>query len=276
MIPGFMCSFHMLLSMIHHLMADNCSNASQEIPIFVLQNNEMERNSRDLIIAIDGHSSTGKSTYAKLLAQELGYVYVDTGAMYRAVTVYCMEHGLFEETDAPGAEQVKELLDHLYITFRRNPETGVNETCINGRVVEQEIRTMAVSGHVSYISTLPDVRTQMVELQREIGDEGGVVMDGRDIGTVVYPHAQIKIFMTARPDVRAERRRLELEGKGIREDFEKVKHNIMERDRIDSGRATSPLKQADDAVLLDNSDMTIDEQMSWFYETFGKRLKTHG
>lgn len=236
----------------------------------------MERNSRDLIIAIDGHSSTGKSTYAKLLAQELGYVYVDTGAMYRAVTLYCMEHGLFEATDAPGAEQVKELLDHLYITFRRNPETGVNETCINGKVVEQEIRTMAVSDHVSYISTLPDVRTQMVELQREIGDEGGVVMDGRDIGTVVYPHAQIKIFMTARPDVRAERRRLELEGKGIREDFEKVKHNIMERDRIDSGRATSPLKQADDAVLLDNSDMTIDEQMSWFYETFGKRLKAHG
>lgn len=236
----------------------------------------MERTSRDLIIAIDGHSSTGKSTYAKLIAKELGYVYVDSGAMYRAVTLYCMEHGLFDQTDEPEAGEVNAQLEHLYITFRRNPETGVNETCINGRVVEQDIRSMAVSDHVSYISTLPDVRTQMVELQREIGQDGGVVMDGRDIGTVVYPHAHIKIFMTARPDVRAERRRKELEGKGIDEDFEKVKRNIMERDRIDSGRATSPLKQAEDAVLLDNSEMTIAEQMSWFYETFGKRLKTHG
>lgn len=236
----------------------------------------MERTARNLIIAIDGHSSTGKSTYAKLIAKELGYVYVDTGAMYRAVTLYCMEHGLFDKSEEPSAEEVNALLEHLYITFRRNPENGVNETCINGRVVEQEIRTMEVSDHVSYISTLPDVREQMVELQREIGHDGGVVMDGRDIGTVVYPHAHIKIFMTARPDVRAERRRKELEGKGIAADFEKVKHNIMERDRIDSGRATSPLKQADDAVMLDNSDMTIAEQMSWFYETFGKRLKAHG
>jgi cytidylate kinase len=128
-------------------------------------------------------------------------VYVDTVAMYLSVTLYCMEHGLFEQTEEPDAGKVNDLLEHIYITFRRNTKTGENETCINGRVVEQEIRSMAVSDHVSYISTLPDVRTQMVELQREIGHDGGVVMDGRDIGTVVYPHAHIKIFMTARPDV---------------------------------------------------------------------------
>lgn len=233
----------------------------------------MDSNTSRLIIAIDGHSSTGKSTFARLIAKELNYIYVDSGAMYRAVTLHCMEKGLFDQTDEPPREAVIAELPGIFVTFRRNPETGVNETCLNDRVVEKEIRSMAVSGNVSYISTISEVREKMVALQREIGTEGGVVMDGRDIGTVVYPEAHIKIFMTAGVEVRAERRRKELEEKGIDEDFEKVKKNIADRDRIDSGRATSPLKQADDAVLLDNSYMTIPEQMAWFFRTFNAMLK---
>lgn len=229
-----------------------------------------------LIIAIDGHSSTGKSTFAKIIARELEYIYVDTGAMYRAVTLYCMEKGLFDQSGDPDADQVIALLPDVEVTFRRNPESGLNETCLNGRVVEQEIRSMAVSAHVSYISTIPEVRRKMVDLQRQMGAGGGVVMDGRDIGTVVYPDAHIKIFMTAGEDVRAERRRKELEDKGIAEDFEKVKKNISDRDRIDSGRSDSPLKQATDAVLLDNSQLTIGQQMDWFYDTFGKLLGRNG
>ena len=226
-----------------------------------------------LIIAIDGHSSTGKSTFAKLIAKKLNYIYVDSGAMYRAVTLHCMEKGLFDGGEDPAAALVIAELPHIFVSFRRNPETGVNETCLNDRVVEKEIRTMAVSDHVSYISTIPEVRVKMVALQREIGTEGGVVMDGRDIGTVVYPHADIKIFTTAGVEVRAERRRKELEEKGIQEDFEKVKRNFAERDWIDSGRETSPLKQADDAVMLDNSEMTIPQQMEWFFRTFDTMLK---
>lgn len=239
---------------------------------FLYQIQQMESNSKKLIIAIDGHSSTGKSTYAKLIAKELGYIYVDSGAMYRAVTLHCMEKGLFDKTDAPEIALVNAELPAIDISFRRNTETGVNETCLGGRVVEQEIRSMAVSAHVSYISTIADVREKLVALQRLIGTTGGVVMDGRDIGTVVYPHAQIKIFMTAGAEVRAERRRLEMEQKGINEDFEKVIENIKKRDRIDSGRKESPLKQADDAILLDNSQMTIEDQMTWFFETFSDSL----
>lgn len=225
-----------------------------------------------MVIAIDGHSSTGKSSFAKRIAKRLHYIYVDSGAMYRAVTLYCMEKGLFDGDEDPAEGLVVAELPHIFVSFRRNPETGVNETCLNDRVVEEEIRTMAVSDHVSYISTIPEVREKMVALQREIGTEGGVVMDGRDIGSVVYPHADIKIFMTAGVEVRAERRRKELEEKGIAEDFEKVKKNIAKRDRIDSDRETSPLIQAEDAVLLDNSNMTIPEQMDWFFETFRKVL----
>ncbi len=225
-------------------------------------------NNGALIIAIDGHSSTGKSTFARLLAKRLNYIYVDSGAMYRAVTLYCMENGMFYGDKNPPKVLVVAALPCVFITFRRNPETGINETCLNDRVVENEIRTMEVSDHVSYISTIPEVREKLVALQREIGSEGGVVMDGRDIGTVVYPQADIKIFMTASVEVRAERRRKELEEKGIEQDFEKVKNNISERDRIDSGRETSPLTQADDAVFLDNSNMTIPEQMDWFFNTF--------
>jgi cytidylate kinase len=184
-----------------------------------------------------------------------------------------MEKGLFVKGSNPPAKEVIAQLPEIEVSFQRNSENGVNETCLNGRIVEKEIRSMAVSGNVSYISTIAEVRHQMVALQRKLGTEGGVVMDGRDIGTVVYPHAQIKIFMTAQVEVRAERRRKEMEEKGINEDFEKVKLNLSERDRIDSGRAESPLKQADDAVLLDNSEMTIDEQMLWFFETFKEILE---
>lgn len=236
----------------------------------------MNVSSKGLIIAIDGYSSTGKSTFAKLIAARLGYVYVDTGAMYRAVTLYCMEKGLFNSTDEPDEQLVIAELKHIDIHFRRNPDTGINETYLGDRVVEKEIRTMEVSAHVSYISTIAEVRKKMVALQRIMGSDGGVVMDGRDIGTVVYPDAHIKLFMTASAEVRAERRRLELVEKGIGGDFEKVLENIRKRDRIDSGRAVSPLKQADDAILLDNSNMTIDQQMEWFFKTFDKILNGEG
>jgi len=230
---------------------------------------------RGLIIAIDGHSSTGKSSYAKMIAKELNYIYVDTGAMYRAVTLDCMEKGLFEDTDSPEIEKVLQAIEDIEITFRKNPDTGANETYKNGRCIEKEIRTMEVSDHVSYISTIPGVRTRLVALQREIGVSGGVVMDGRDIGTVVYPGAQIKIYMTAGVEVRAERRRKELEEKGSAVDFEKVKRNIEERDRIDSGREVSPLRQAEDALLLDNSNMSFKDQMEWFFRQFGNLIFEH-
>jgi len=236
----------------------------------------MKTSNTQLVIAIDGYSSTGKSTFARLLAAELAYIYIDSGAMYRAVTLYCMEKGLFENTDAPDPEYIYNILPEIRIHFERNPDTGNIETLLNERIVEKEIRSMAVSSHVSYISTLAEVRRKLVKLQRELGTEGGVVMDGRDIGTVVYPNADIKIFMTADADVRAERRRRELDEKGIQEDFEKVKENISTRDRIDSGRSESPLKQAEDAVLLDNSHMTIAEQMTWFLEKFKEKLEGDG
>lgn len=223
---------------------------------------------RNLVIAIDGFSSTGKSSYAKQIAKKLDFIYVDSGAMYRAVTLHCIEKGLFKNTDEPDKRAVIKELDYIDLRFKRNEETGVNETCLGERVVEKEIRSMEVSGHVSYISTIAEVRSRMVDLQRKIGTEGGVVMDGRDIGTVVYPNAQIKIFMTADPEIRAQRRKLELTEKGINEDFEKVFENIKKRDRIDSSREASPLRQAEDAVLLDNSHMTIPAQMQWFIDKF--------
>jgi len=232
----------------------------------------MSSKKEKLIVAIDGYSSTGKSSYAKLIAKELNYIYVDSGAMYRAVTLHCMEKGLFNNSDAPDVSLVVNELADIDIHFQRNPETELNETCLGDRVVETEIRTMAVSGHVSYISTIAEVRRKMVTLQRELGTTGGVVMDGRDIGTVVYPNAQIKIFMTADAEVRAERRRKELEEKGIAEDFNKVIENIKKRDRIDSGREESPLRQAEDAILLDNSKMRIEEQIVWFYNKFSNIL----
>lgn len=228
-----------------------------------------------LIIAIDGHSSCGKSTYAKRIAGMLKYAYIDTGAMYRAVTLACMEAGLYKHTEEPPAEDVERLLPGIGIDLKYNPETEQTETWLNGRNVEREIRGMEVSGKVSYISTIPAVRRKMVEYQRKLGEKKGVVMDGRDIGTVVFPGAEIKIFLTASIEVRAMRRFRELQEKGIPGDLESVKENLSSRDHIDSNRADSPLMQADDALLLDNSEMTVAEQMDWFRDVYEKTIKRH-
>ncbi len=226
-----------------------------------------------IIIALDGHSSCGKSTYAKLIAAELGYSYIDTGAMYRAVTLAAMDAGLFNETEAPPIEKIEELLAPMELQLKHNPDKQRTEIFLNGRMVEDLIRSMAVSGHVSYIAAISAVRRKMVEYQRKLGLEKGVVMDGRDIGTVVFPDAEIKIFLTASVEVRAGRRYRELIEKGMAADFKDVQQNLEKRDGIDSSRADSPLKQADDAILLDNSEMTLEEEMLWFKDLY-KRVRS--
>jgi cytidylate kinase len=221
-----------------------------------------------IIIALDGHSSCGKSTYAKLIAAELGYSYIDTGAMYRAVTLAAMEAGFFKETDAPPYAKIEVLLGHLELSLKHHPEKQRTEIFLNDRMVEDLIRRMEVSAHVSYIATISAVRRKMVEYQRRLGQEKGVVMDGRDIGTVVFPDAAIKIFLTASLEVRAERRYKELIEKGMPAEYGDVMKNLEKRDQIDSNREDSPLKQADDAILLDNSEMTLEQQMIWFKELY--------
>lgn len=223
---------------------------------------------KKITIAIDGHSSCGKSTMAKRLAAELGYIYVDTGAMYRAVTLFALRHGLMDaESKAIDEAALVGRLTEVNIAFGHDAE-GRMQTMLNGEVVEQEIRQMRVSACVSPIAALPAVRQHLVLLQQQMGREGGVVMDGRDIGTVVFPHAELKVFVTASAQVRAQRRLLELQGKGdTTTRLEDVLRNVEERDYIDSHRAVSPLRPADDALMLDNSDMTIPEQnellLSW-------------
>jgi cytidylate kinase len=221
-----------------------------------------------IIIALDGHSSCGKSTYAKLIAGELSYSYIDSGAMYRAVTLAAMEAGLFNENDAPAIDRIEALLSHVELRLKHNPDKQRTEIFLNGRMVEDLIRSMEVSGHVSYIAAISSVRRKMVEYQRMLGNEKGVVMDGRDIGTVVFPDAAIKIFLTASLEVRAGRRYRELIEKGMAADFGDVQKNLEKRDNIDSNRADSPLKQADDAILLDNSEMTLEQQMIWFGDLY--------
>jgi cytidylate kinase len=223
------------------------------------------------IIAIDGYSSCGKSTFAKAIASELNYLYIDSGAMYRAVTLFCVRKGYVADGVADTVK-ITEALDKIKITFRINPLTGYNETLLNDETVERELRDREVSDNVSAVSTIAAVRRKMVELQREIASEGGIVMDGRDIGTVVFPDAPIKIFMTASPEVRAQRRYLELVEKGLPADREAVEHNINERDRIDGSRDISPLRKADDAVVLDNSEMTPQEQMVWFRKLYKEKI----
>jgi cytidylate kinase len=215
-----------------------------------------------LIIAIDGYSSCGKSTFAKSIAKELNYIFIDSGAMYRAVTLYCIRKK-FISNDGLNITGVLSELNDISIEFIYNPDINEHETFLNSENVEKEIRSIEVAAHVSRISQIPEVRERMVKLQRQIGASGGIVMDGRDIGTVVFPHADIKIFMTASVDIRAKRRHDELKGKGIFIDFEEIKRNIISRDIADENRDISPLRRADDAIILDNSRMTVEDQMLW-------------
>lgn len=230
-----------------------------------------------ITIAIDGHSSCGKSTMAKNLAKEIGYVYVDTGAMYRAVTLFAMRNHLFNADGSIKEAELQQRLDEIHIDQKlvTTPEGGIGKvaTFLNGEDVEQEIRTMEVSSHVSPIAALAFVRQKLVEQQQQMGANGGIVMDGRDIGTVVFPHAELKIFVTASAEVRAQRRYDELKGKGMPADYDDIYRNVVERDRIDSTRAVAPLKQAADAILLDNSHMTIPEQQSWLLEQYHRIVK---
>jgi cytidylate kinase len=224
---------------------------------------------RKLIIAIDGYSSSGKSTFAKAVAKKLKYIYIDSGAMYRAVTLYCLRNKLVGRsgTDRNG---IISQLGNIHIDFVFNGETNEYETHLNQENVEQEIRNMDVSAYVSQVSQIYEVRERMVELQRKIGAGKGIVMDGRDIGTVVFPDADIKIFMTASVDIRAMRRFEEMKGKGVAADFDGVRKNIIARDIADENRDISPLRRADDAILLDNSRMTPADQMEWIEQIIEK------
>ena len=221
---------------------------------------------KKITIAIDGYSSCGKSTMAKQLAKSLGYVYVDTGAMYRTVTLFALRHGLFDADGKVKADELKARMDEIEVSFRFNEASGKADACLNGKDVEKEIRLMEVSNHVSPIAALPFVREAMVAQQRRMGREKGIVMDGRDIGTTVFPNAELKIFVTASAEVRAQRRYDELRGKGEDADYDEILRNVQERDYIDSHRDVSPLRQAPDALLLDNSHMTIEEQDRWVEE----------
>lgn len=218
---------------------------------------------KKITIAIDGHSSCGKSTMAKQLARDLGYIYVDTGAMYRTVTLYAMQHGLISDDNQIDEAALKEQMPQIGISFKFNAESGRPDAYLNGERVEDKIRSIEVSNHVSPIATIPFVREAMVDIQRQMGKEKGIVMDGRDIGTTVFPDAELKVFVTASAEVRAQRRYDELQQKGMPADYDEILKNVQERDYIDSHREVSPLRQADDAILLDNSNMTIPEQQEW-------------
>ena len=232
----------------------------------------MENNLRKIVIAIDGFSSCGKSTFAKAIAARLGYIFIDTGAMYRAVTLYALRQGAI--VDGKVCEQsVLSLLPQINIAFRFNAERGASDVYINGENVEQQIRSIEVSNAVSSISSIGAVREKLVALQQQMGQERGVVMDGRDIGTVVFPDAELKIYMTADAQVRAERRYKELTAKGDKVTLEEILENVISRDNADMTRAISPLRKADDAIVLDNSYMSVEEQMAWFMERYEAIVK---
>ena len=228
---------------------------------------------KKIVIAIDGFSSCGKSTMAKDLAREVGYIYVDTGAMYRAVTLFAMRNDVFDAEGNIDETRLKALLPDVKLTFQLNNETKLPEVCLNGENVERYIRTLEVSQHVSPIAALPFVREKLVEQQQAMGNEKGIVMDGRDIGTVVFPNAELKIFVTASAEIRAQRRFKELEAKGMPANFDVILQNVEQRDYIDTHRETSPLRQADDALVLDNSHLTIAEQKVWLMEKFNERTQ---
>ncbi len=225
-------------------------------------------NSEKIIIAIDGYSSSGKSTMARRLAKTIGYRYIDSGAMYRAVTLYAMRHGFISPDGTVSTDRLVEALPDIHIDFQVNGDGQL--TLLNGSVVESEIRSLEVSSHVSPIAAVPEVRHALVRMQREMGRSKGIVMDGRDIGTVVFPDAEMKVFCNATPERRAERRFRELTEKGAAVTYEEVLANVTERDRIDMTRKESPLRQAEDAVMLDNSAMTIDEQNAWLLDLYNK------
>ena len=227
---------------------------------------------KKITIAIDGFSSCGKSTMAKDLAREVGYIYIDSGAMYRAVTLYSIENGIFDG-DVIDTEKLKKAIKDIQISFRPNPETGRPDTYLNGVNVENKIRSMEVSSKVSPISTLDFVREEMVAQQQAMGKEKGIVMDGRDIGTTVFPDAELKIFVTATPEIRAQRRYDELKAKGQEASFDEILENVKQRDYIDQNREVSPLRKAEDALLLDNTDLSIEEQKKWLFEQFNKVSK---
>lgn len=225
---------------------------------------------KKITIAIDGFSSCGKSTMAKDLAKEIGYIYVDTGAMYRSVTLYALRHNLFNADGSIGEEELKAQMKNINISFQLNKTTGRPDTFLNGENVEKDIRSMEVSSHVSPIAALSFVRAALVAQQQRMGAGKGIVMDGRDIGTVVFPDAELKIFVTASAEVRAQRRYDELKAKGMEANFNDILKNVEERDYIDSHRATSPLRKAPDAIELDNSNLTIAQQQQWLYEQYRK------
>ena len=224
-----------------------------------------------IIIAVDGFSSCGKSTFAKAIAARLGYIFIDTGAMYRAVTLYALEHGAIR-SGIVDEEAVVKLLDRISITFRFNPERGASDIYVNGDLVEGKIRTIEVSNCVSRVSAIPEVRRKLVAMQQEMGRRRGVVMDGRDIGTVVLPDATVKIFLTATPEARATRRWKEYQAKGIDTPYEEVLADVKQRDYQDTHRAAAPLKQAEDAVLLDTSELDFEQSLDAMKQIIAKRI----
>jgi cytidylate kinase len=231
----------------------------------------MAQSTKKIIIALDGFSSCGKSTFAKSIAQRLGYIFIDTGAMYRAVTLYAQENGAIQN-GIVDEERIEAMLSDIAIDFRFNAQRGASDIYVNGDLVEGKIRTIEVSNCVSPVSAIGAVREKLVAMQQEMGRKKGVVMDGRDIGTVVFPNAELKIFMKADPRIRAERRYAELKAKGDEVSFDEILENVVSRDKADMSRAISPLQQAKDAVVLDNSHMTVEEQMEWFDKEF-KRVQ---
>lgn len=230
------------------------------------------KQNKKIVIAVDGFSSCGKSTFAKMVAAHLGYIFIDTGAMYRAVTLWAIENGCVEN-GILNEERLVASLDQIQIDFRFNPERGASDIYVCGEWAEGKIRTITVSNLVSAVSAIGEVRRRLVAMQQAMGRDKGVVMDGRDIGTVVFPNAELKIFMTADPEVRAERRYKELQAKGEKVSREEIVANIRQRDHLDQTRAISPLRKADDAIVLDNGGMTLDEEMAWFDEIFKQKVK---
>ncbi|MDP3644042.1 MAG: (d)CMP kinase [Bacteroidota bacterium] len=225
-----------------------------------------------IIIAIDGHSSCGKSTIAKAVAARFGYIFMDSGAMYRAVTLYALRHKLVADGEVKREELIN-ALPQIKIEIRYYPEIQKSDTFLNGENVEQEIRQLPVSQNVSPVATIAEVRQAMVKLQRKLGENKGIVMDGRDIGTVVFPEAELKLFVTASAEIRANRRFEELIAKGENVSYSEILENVQERDRIDSTRQASPLRKADDALILDNSQLTQEEQLEWVIGKVEERLK---